>query len=106
MILYKTVKEKIFIDRTVELTTLVSALTRTGSELIILYGRRRIGKSRLLKEVSNRVNIDILVMLEEADYKTNLNKIARVTSKRYKFPSFNPASFKDIFQAVPAMSLT
>lgn len=98
-------EEKQFIDRDEELNQLLSALKRKGPELVILYGRRRVGKSRLLKEASKKYNIDIFVMLEEADYATNLKKVSDAAAKRFNFPSFSPASFKDLFNSLPDGSI-
>jgi hypothetical protein len=39
----------IFIDRVVELAVLNERYARKGAEFIILYGRRRIGKSELIE---------------------------------------------------------
>ena len=39
-----------FLDRVRELTRLRRALSRPGGSLIVVYGRRRCGKSRLLQE--------------------------------------------------------
>ena len=39
-----------FLDRTRELTRLRRALSRPGGSLIVVYGRRRCGKSRLVQE--------------------------------------------------------
>lgn len=38
-----------FVDRTTELTLLHSLLGRGRSELLLLYGRRRVGKTALLR---------------------------------------------------------
>ncbi len=94
-------EEKSFINRQEELDELVSGLKRKGAELIILYGRRRVGKSRLLKEAAKKTEFDVLAMLEETDYNTNLRKVSDTVMKRFKFPSFSPASFKELFNALP-----
>lgn len=94
-----------FIDRIEEKQSLIESLNRSGAELIILYGRRRIGKSRLLKEVQTAVPIDIFIMLEDTTYQENLMKMARAVSTRFGFPSFSPTSFKEIFLALPAKSI-
>ncbi|MFH0875807.1 MAG: ATP-binding protein [archaeon] len=90
-------EDKLFIDRKEELKQLNDALNRTGPELIIIYGRRRIGKTRLL----NQIKTDILVMLEETDYSSNVKKMAEAVSIKYNYPSFNPQSFTEIFKNIP-----
>lgn len=79
----------------------MSALKRKGAELIILYGRRRVGKSRLLREAAKTAGVDVFVMLEEADYGTNLGKVSGAVMRRFNFPSFSPASFRELFNALP-----
>lgn len=39
-----------FIDREMEMDTLQSEYDRSGSALVILYGRRRVGKTTLISE--------------------------------------------------------
>ena len=98
-------EEKQFIDRKDELKQLKKALNRAGPELIIVYGRRRIGKSRLLIELSKSEKIDISVMMEDADYNTNLSKISKIISEKFNFPSFKPSNFKELFEKIPNKSL-
>jgi AAA+ ATPase superfamily predicted ATPase len=63
----------IFVDREEELRVLREALSSARAELVLLYGRRRIGKtflvSRLLREVDG---IYLCVNHEERDYLTCL----------------------------------
>ena len=39
-----------FIDRSAEMETLQSEYERNGSALVVLYGRRRVGKSTLISK--------------------------------------------------------
>ncbi len=94
-------EEKPFIDRKKELASLEKAIRRKGPELIIVYGRRRIGKSRLLKELSKKEKIKIYVMLEDADYQTNLRKVSEAISELFNYPSFHPKSFREVFVNLP-----
>lgn len=98
-------EEKVFIDREDELDLIEKSLKREGAELIVLYGRRRIGKSRLLEEVKKKNNSIISVMMEEADYYTNLNKFAQKISEYFNFPSFAPKSFREAFQNIPPKTI-
>lgn len=41
-----------FIDREYEMETLESEYRRKGSALVIMYGRRRVGKTTLISESS------------------------------------------------------
>lgn len=44
------IKSMTFYDRQEELDTLTSAVESPGSDFIVVYGRRRVGKTELLKE--------------------------------------------------------
>ena len=101
MNLYKLMEEKLFINRVDELTLLKRSLDEKGAELIILYGRRRIGKSRLLLELRKHRKIDVFVVMEESDYKTNLKKLSDAFAKSFQYPSFAPSSFKEAFEHLP-----
>ncbi|WP_294421572.1 ATP-binding protein, partial [uncultured Senegalimassilia sp.] len=41
---------KQFVDRQQEMETLQSEYARNGSALVVLYGRRRVGKTTLISE--------------------------------------------------------
>lgn len=90
-----------FIDRKQEFSQLQEALSRKGAELILLYGRRRIGKSRLLHEVGKKHGFGLHVMLEDTDYTSNLAKASAAAAKKWNFPSFAPKSFRDLFESLP-----
>ena len=98
-------EEKNFIDRIEELSKLREALERKGAELIILYGRRRIGKSRLLKEAERKTKNAIFVMMEDADYSTNLKKFSEAVAKNRGLPSFSPKSFREAFESINEMAV-
>jgi hypothetical protein len=44
----------IFVNRDAELSFLSRAWQEEGSQLVVIYGKRRIGKTALVKEFSNR----------------------------------------------------
>lgn len=94
-------EDKPFVDREDELNLIERTLEREGAELIIVYGRRRIGKSRLLKEIKVKNSSIIMIMMEETDYSNNLNKFAEKIGAHFGFPSFSPKSFREAFQNIP-----
>lgn len=97
-------EEMRFVDRVEELGVLKQALERKGAELVILYGRRRVGKSRLLRELHGMRDSVLFVMMEDADYSTNLKKFSNATAKMFGFPSFSPNSFREAFESIPKNS--
>ena len=53
-----------FVDRQRELTRLKTALKRDKPQFIVIYGRRRIGKSTLIKKVLDFERGDIFFMAD------------------------------------------
>lgn len=58
---------KEFIDRIEELKTLENEYQRSGSSLVILYGRRRIGKTTLISEFIKNKNALFFLASEESE---------------------------------------
>lgn len=68
-----------FIDREEELETLQKEYTRTGSSLVILYGRRRVGKTTLISEFIKDKNALFFLASEESEVQNRnmfRNKVA------------------------------
>ncbi|RJS86076.1 ATP-binding protein [Methanophagales archaeon] len=74
-----------FVDREIDLGFLEERYKSSKAELIIIYGRRRVGKTRLLQEfVEDKKHIYLI-----ADVSENiLDTFSRVISKQYKFVRF------------------
>ncbi len=88
-----------FINRTPELLYLNKLYSANKPELIILYGRRRIGKTALLREFIQDKNGLYLM----ADVSENiLDHFSRVISKQYSFVKF--VTWDDLFEFVKAQS--
>ena len=76
-----------FYDRGAELAALEKACSTTGSEMIVVSGRRRIGKSRLIDEfLKNKDHTKILIVPKEQ--KLVAGDFAEALSNGYK-PSFS-----------------
>jgi AAA+ ATPase superfamily predicted ATPase len=78
-----------FLDRVDEKERLRKALDRKGTSLIVLYGRRRIGKSELIKRVLN--DDDIYFMADKTDQAQQRHLFAMSLSS--KFPNFDRINF-------------
>ena len=72
-----------FVDREKELEFLNKEYERKGSSLVILYGRRRIGKTSLIKEFSKNKDIIYFLATEEAE-KQNLNIFKNLVANNLK----------------------
>jgi len=84
---------RMFVDRKEELKKLMEISKSKKPELVIIYGRRRVGKSRLLVEFTNRVNALYLL----ADLSKNILDILS-TQIGDKFVKFN--SWEDFFEFI------
>ena len=88
-----------FVDRTDETARLKEALAREKSSLAVLYGRRRLGKSTLIKRVLSDTDVYFLADRSEAQHQRILlaKMIAQV------FPDFDKLTYPDweaIFRAL------
>ncbi|HLI46970.1 MAG TPA: ATP-binding protein, partial [Geobacterales bacterium] len=72
--------DMIFVDRKRELDVLKDRLSSSNFELIIIYGRRRIGKTSLIMKVLKEFENSIYYLATE---KNNLEKFKEIASKKY-----------------------
>ena len=81
-----------FLDRARELTRLRRALSRPGGSLVVVYGRRRCGKSRLLQEaLGGRAHAYYLADLSDA----GMQRHALSVEAERVVPGFAAASYGD-----------
>ncbi len=94
-----------FVDRTAELALLQTLLGRGRSELLLLYGRRRVGKTALLREWASRSGIPWsywMAQKEPADLqRRRLAATIRGQAPSATGPTF--ASWSDLWDDVAAL---
>lgn len=61
---------KQFVDRQQEMETLQSEYERNGSALVVLYGRRRVGKTTLISEFIRDKNALFSLQVKSPKHKT------------------------------------
>jgi len=87
-----------FIDREEELSQLEDSWQR-GDHLIIVYGRRRVGKTELLKRfMTDKPTVYYLCSLRKVQY--NLRRFSHKVSEFLKIPRIEFSSFQDAFEAL------
>lgn len=89
----------IFVDRTDEMARFRAALTQEKPSLVALYGRRRLGKSTLIKKELSEQDVYFLADRSEAQHQRIL--LAKVLGQQ--FPDFDKVEYPDweaIFRAV------
>lgn len=88
-----------FVDRIEETARLRDALSREKSSLVVVYGRRRLGKSTLIKRVLSNSDVYFLADRSEGQHQRTL--LAKVVAQ--VFPDFDKLTYPDwesLFRAV------
>ena len=88
-----------FVDRIDEAARLKDALAREKSSLVVMYGRRRLGKSTLINRVLSDNDVYFLADRSESQYQRTL--LAKVIAQ--VFPDFDKLAYPDwesMFRAV------
>ena len=88
-----------FVDRIEETARLRDALSREKSSLVVVYGRRRLGKSTLIKRVLSDSDVYFLADRSEGQHQRTL--LAKVVAQ--VFPDFDKLTYPDwesLFRAV------
>ncbi|RLF08706.1 MAG: ATP-binding protein [Thermoprotei archaeon] len=85
---------QLFVDRYNELKFLEEKYREKRSQLIIVYGRRRIGKTELLLKFSQN-KPHIYFLCEKTSNRTNITKLSRKMAEYLKKKSFSRIVFED-----------
>lgn len=84
-----------FINRKRELAFLEQKYQEKKAQLILIYGRRRIGKTALIRQFAKNKD-HIYYFAENLNIKTHLNVLSEIISKKYDLPlQFN--KFEELF---------
>lgn len=87
-----------FIGRREETQELTTYLKSPKQENIVIYGRRRIGKSELIKETLRQINEPyIFFQAKETTIEDNINSLSRIIIKHYNLGEVFFKSLEDIF---------
>ena len=86
-----------FINRAKELSHLEDIYKKYGLRFVIITGRRRIGKSRLIKEFIKNKN-HLRVQFEKRNQRYNLKRMNQAISKKENIPNPHFSSFSDAFE--------
>lgn len=88
-----------FVDRDEELKTLERLYARQGFTLVLVTGRRRIGKSRLVREFLKGKKA-VSVQFEKRVWEYNLDKFNRAIAEYFGIPHPGFKSFTDAFRFI------
>ncbi|MCD6464112.1 ATP-binding protein [Candidatus Woesearchaeota archaeon] len=90
---------KLFVDRKREIQFLESRYKQPGFEFIVLSGRRRVGKSRLLEEFC-KDKPNIFLMCENRKFQYNLDKFNLRIAEFFNISKPNFNSFTECFEFI------
>ena len=90
-----------FVDRTNEVKRLSEAISAEESKLIVIYGRRRIGKSTLIRRVLSAEK-DIYFQADETQMANQLDLLARAIS--LVVPGFHRVNYPDWMSLLEAFN--
>ncbi len=93
-----------FVGRKEELKRLKDVFVSDKQMNVVIYGRRRIGKSELVKEAIKRTKIDsIYYQAKESSIEDNLNSISDLISSKFNLGNVKFRSFEDVFNYLFAL---
>lgn len=92
-----------FVGRERELKTLNKFYKRDNFELVLLYGRRRVGKTELLTQFIKDKNA-LFFVAEETTRKINLKKLSETYSDFIKIPSILFDEWETFFSSIAQLS--
>jgi len=86
-----------FIDRKFELEFLNDRWNKPGSQFIVVYGKRRIGKTELIKEFIKNKNT-IYFICDRTTEKENLRNLGRIAGNKFESSIVAENGFNDWYQ--------
>ncbi|WP_084728057.1 ATP-binding protein [Thermosipho atlanticus] len=97
-----------FIDRIDEMNFLEKEYNKKTSSFVVLYGRRRVGKTRLIKEFIKNKNSVYFLATEENEIE-NIKTFQNILYLKYKNPLLSNnkvLSWNDLFYIISTLDLT
>jgi len=97
-----------FVDRVDEMNFLEKEYNKKTSSFVVLYGRRRVGKTRLIKEFIKDKNSVYFLATEENEIE-NIKTFQNILYSKYKIPLLSNnkvLSWNDLFYIISTLDLT
>ena len=88
-----------FINREEELSFLEKLYKSDKKEVLILYGRRRVGKTELIKQFIKNINSEdvIYFLSDRSGLKANAERFYEKVAKKFNLPNVKVEDFRDAF---------
>lgn len=88
-----------FVGREEEIKQILTYLNKDTQENIVIYGRRRIGKSYLIKETLSRISKPyIFYQAKETSIEDNILSLSEIIAKQYNLGSITFNSFESVLE--------
>lgn len=86
-----------FIGREVERSKLHRILKKTGQQVALIFGRRRVGKSELIKQVLRETEIkSIFYECKQTTEMNNVDSLSALISEKYGFPRLSFRNMEEL----------
>ena len=86
-----------FLGRVQEIKGLQNAIAYDGTQVLLVYGRRRVGKSELIKQVLRESSLKSLYYeCKQTTEMNNVQSLSALISELFGYPLLAFASFEDI----------
>ena len=90
-----------FIGRKYELNLIKNQLKKEQAQLIIVYGRRRVGKTSLIKEsIKRQKNILFFEGVEGEDSKYQINRFLEDFARQTGMAKFSASTWNEVFNVI------
>ena len=88
-----------FVNRESELNSLNKIYAKPGLRFIIIYGRRRVGKTELIKKFSDQKN-SIYFLADKRGTKKNVTRMAKLTASYFQDTEPKVGDFDELFNYI------
>lgn len=86
-----------FIGREAERLKLHRILKKTGQQAVLIFGRRRVGKSELIKQIIRETDINsIFYECKQTTEMNNVESLSALVSEKYGFPRLSFRSMEEL----------
>lgn len=94
-----------FIGRQKELEVLDNEFKKNRKSAVLIYGKRRVGKTRLIAEAAKKFDGDTInYMCIQSTFEGNLSLLSRAVSSSLNLPGLNFSSLSDLFGFLKGMN--
>jgi Predicted ATPase (AAA+ superfamily) len=87
-----------FVDRSSELNFPEDSYKKDGLQVVVIYGRRRVGKTELIKRFIEDKDNTIYFLADQRGTEKNLERFTRAVQTWFSLPPLKIESFEDVLK--------